>query len=549
MAAESEIHHRPRFGAAERFAPLGEWALVMLIFFVVGGAPPPDVNETHYLAKSRHYWDQSYCPGDAFFDSADAHVLFCWTFGRLAAWLPLDVSAWICRLAAWALLAAGWTALIRRTAPWLGAVPLSAALLAWLVDQANFAGEWVIGGAEGKPFAYAFAWLALAAVVRGRWTTAWILLGAASAWHVLVGGWATLAVAFVWATDATAQRPPLRSMAWGLAIGGSLALVGLAPALALERGSSDVERAAAAQIYVFERLPHHLAPLTLPTAELLKKSLRFAALTLAWAAVWRLATRERTSLPLEDYRPISQLMRFAAASLLMFATGLAIETALSSRPDLAALGLRYYWFRLADVAVPMAASGGLAFLVGRWLKDVRYAAGVGLAAVMIVLGGRHLFITSAQRLQRPWPPADRRVSDLGAWKAACFWIRDHAAADALCFIPRNHQSFKWYAERGDVGNWKDVPQNARSVTQWFARCRDLYRPPADWSDVDIAMVNWPSQLPVARVRELAQQYGFQFVVTRSGDDVTLPCVYCNDYYSVYWTPPPPASPRPRSPQP
>ena len=72
-----------------------EIALIFVVFFVAGGAPVPHVNETHYLAKAKHYWDPAWCAGDFFLESADAHTLFYWPFGWLTRWFSLPVVAWI----------------------------------------------------------------------------------------------------------------------------------------------------------------------------------------------------------------------------------------------------------------------------------------------------------------------------------------------------------------------------------------------------------------------------------------------------------------------
>ncbi|MGE3777249.1 MAG: hypothetical protein AB7F89_08700, partial [Pirellulaceae bacterium] len=74
---------RPR--AASYFQAGGwlEWCLIFALLFVVGGTLPPDVNESHYLAKAKHYWNPDWCPGDPFLESADAHLAFYWLIGWL----------------------------------------------------------------------------------------------------------------------------------------------------------------------------------------------------------------------------------------------------------------------------------------------------------------------------------------------------------------------------------------------------------------------------------------------------------------------------------
>ncbi|OYV85177.1 MAG: hypothetical protein B7Z73_14100, partial [Planctomycetia bacterium 21-64-5] len=85
-----------------------------------------------------------------------------------------------------------------------------------------------------------------------------MLLGAASAFHVLVGGWATVAAALGWLLSADAPR--LRQLWPGVAAGAALALAGIVPALALNVAAEPHIVAEANDIYVFRRLPHHLVP-------------------------------------------------------------------------------------------------------------------------------------------------------------------------------------------------------------------------------------------------------------------------------------------------
>src|SRR3989304_5580575 len=119
------------------------------------------------------------------------------------------------------------------------------------------AGEWVIGGVEAKGFAYVFVFLALEALVKDRWNGMWLLLGAAAAMHVLVGGWAAVAAGLAWLVI-RGDRPGLHSMWPGLAGGFLLSLPGLLPALLLNAATDAATIREANQIYVFPRLPHHL---------------------------------------------------------------------------------------------------------------------------------------------------------------------------------------------------------------------------------------------------------------------------------------------------
>ena len=51
---------------------------------------------------------------------------------------------------------------------------------------------------ESKVIAYVFLFLGLAMLARNRWCWVWPMLGIASGFHVLVGGWAVVAASLSW---------------------------------------------------------------------------------------------------------------------------------------------------------------------------------------------------------------------------------------------------------------------------------------------------------------------------------------------------------------
>jgi hypothetical protein len=517
-----------------------QWFLILLVFLVQGGAPPPDVNETHYLTKAKHYWDADFCPGDAFLDSADPHLVFYWSIGWLTRWASLPVTAWIGRLVCWAALAAGWLRLSRAVGMSRGGSVIAAALLVTLLDRGSFAGEWIVGGVEGKGFAYALVFTALADLARGKFSRCWIGLGVASSFHVLVGGWSVLAALGVWVWEPRAQRPALRAMVPALLLGGVLSLPGLIPALLLDRAATDATRQEAARIYVFERLPHHLALLSLDAPQV---RWRLGRLAFVWSVALGLVVILRRVDPVtapreqggESLQGLRRVGRFAAVAAMIALVGFAIEGFAGGYPNFAAGLLRFYWYRLADVAVPIAISLATAYLVGQAFQASASAPAWRWLVLVPLMGcGWHLLSTSGQRALRPVPPADRRLADPAAWRDACAWVRRSTPAEARFFIPRGAQSFRWYAHRADVGNWKDVPQNAVAVTQWFARCADLCRVVTE--DGQTSRQSEPARLGSLRIRQLAAKYPFDYVLTRNRPMLQLPTVYSNTHYAIYAVP-------------
>jgi len=511
-----------------------EILLLLAVFFVVGGAPAPHINESYYLAKAKHYWQPEWCAGDPFLESADAHLTFYWTVGWLAKWFSLPTVAWIGRVGAWLLLAISWQRLSSRIVSRPYFAVLTAILFAALIDRTNFAGEWVFGGVEGKCFAYALVFWGLAMVAEGRWRAAWPWLGLAGAFHVLVGGWATVvAGGLVWLSEPRAKRTPLLSMLPALILGGVLALPGIIPALQLTQGVSAETTAEANEIYVFDRLSHHLAPLTLRPSELTKKMIRFGAIVLGFLAIWFLSRTKRPE-------GLDRILKFALGSLALSSFGLVWELANWDRPALAASLLKYYWFRLADIAVPLAVAIGLGWLLALLLERRTKLAPL-LLVLMIALPGYWMFDLSLARYQNPTPPADRKMKDPAAWREACAWARENTPDDAMFLVPRGSQSFEWYAHRKGLVTWKDVPQDAASLVAWRDRYFDVFTK-IDEKGKRHSYGSLAEQ-GTERIGELAKKYQTNFVITRAHvaskerPPLLLPLVYSNRGYKIYATTP------------
>ncbi len=130
--------------------------------------PIPAVNEPHYLTKAKHFWNPDWGRGDLFLESSNPHYVFYSVVGSLTQWCSLEKTAGISRVAALLLLAMGFESLLslvlRGVRPIVGAVWVYLGLAA----VGNLSGEWIIGGVEGKVFAYGFAFWGAGLAVRGQ---------------------------------------------------------------------------------------------------------------------------------------------------------------------------------------------------------------------------------------------------------------------------------------------------------------------------------------------------------------------------------------------
>lgn len=530
--SEAERPARPWRAAAEV-------TLIFLVFFIQAAWPAPEVNEPHYLGKARHYWDPTWCPHDFLCQSADAHQVFYWTFGWLSRWLSLPALAWCGRVLTWGLLAWAWRRLNVALVPGFLFSVVSAALFVTLNERLQMAGEWVVGGVEAKGFAYALVLLGLGSLVRDRWGAAILFFGAASAMHVVVGGWATLAAAVAWL--ASSQRPPLKQLAWPLAGGFALALFGLAPAVALTWGANpDVVREAN-RLYVYERLYHHLLPERFPPWFVV----RHVCLVLTLAALVAWGPRDAR---------FARLYRFVAVAIAIAAMGMALSLLASAAPDFAAAVLRYYWFRLSDVIVPLGAALVATAIVARWSIALPRRSAAGLA-VLAIVAGCHLGEVVWRRHLDPFPPADstavnldgwrrhydwahddaglpdEEFAELRRWREICQWAQEETPPQAVFIVPRLAQTFRWYAGRAEVVNRKDIPQDAAGIVEWWRRNRLLYGAPPESGSLWLESL---TDLGAERLRALGAEFGADYAVTSAVPPLALERVGpINPSFAVY----------------
>jgi hypothetical protein len=233
------------------------------------------------------------------------------------------------------------------------------------------------------------------------------------------------------------------------------------------------------------------------------------------------------------------MFRFAGLALVASCMGLLLEAALRDHPLTAARVLRYYWFRQADVAVPLAVALATAQLVVALLRRQTWRS-TAAAMLPLVACGWFLAATSIKRVNDPKPPAVAKMVRYQQWQDACAWIGEHTPADARFLIPRAGHSFKWYASRSDVANYKDVPQDAASVVEWRRRCKELF-PLVERLDGKPSMQSSPDQWGTKRAKALARKYGASHIIARTYPPLNLRIVYprggddADNYYTVYET--------------
>ena len=322
------------------------------------------------------------------------------------------------------------------------------------------------------------------------------------------------------------DRPPLARLWPGMVGGAILALPGILPALQINWSVEPQIVAEANDIYVFRRLPHHLVPQSFRWPFIV----RYLLMLMFWLVV---------VLKQSHNRPLHRLNRFVITTLAVSLAGMILALLTASVPESQAALLRYYWFRLADVMLPVGiALGAVVNLAGespdsqvqspkRWWRTAGWLA---VCAALVVYGrGDYAAWTRFDNISR----ADKfgKVLSHDDWRDACQWMADNTPRDALAITPRMAQSFTWYAGRGQVVSWKDLPQNAEAVVRWWHRLEDIYAMPhpefqGRWHES-------LTELSPERLRKLGEKYGAAYLVVEAVPAIDLPRVYHNGSYAVY----------------
>jgi hypothetical protein len=317
-----------------------------------------------------------------------------------------------------------------------------------------------------------------------------------------------------------------------LFVAGVLALVGVVPALRLTWNEPAEVVSEASRIYVFERLPHHLALLRLAHDEIAQRLTRHAALLVVLGILTAVSGRISPAFARTIAAPVAprRILYFAWGAALLAFAGFTLELLLWNEPLLAARLQRYYWYRLTDFAAPMAVAIWATAAISLGI-DRRRTWGVVALAAALVFAGWHLATKAGARVLDPVPPADARLRNFSAWIDVCQWIAENTPAEAVFLTPRLNQTFKWRAGRAEVVTRKDIPQDAQSIVEWHRRIQEIYYYQDE--DGELAPIRSLGRLGTERLRELALCYGAEYVLSERHPRVALPVVYWNEEYVVY----------------
>lgn len=498
------------------------------------------INEANLLPFSRQHVETNWLPTDWYYNLPPGYrVPFIAIFGRMGAAWGFLLTSIVGRFIGYTAIASGLLFLSRRLNLRLLSLLIAIVLFlyinpAWENDvgqQGIVAGEWLIGGIEPKVIAYPLILGAIGLMLSGRYIGMMALLGLATSFHTLVGGWAFLSVAG-WLMIFRHTDLRWRSIAFMLGVYVVTSAFAILPVIQQITVQDPASLFSPSFTYVYLRTPHHLNPLVWRSGWWIKAII---LLVLLIGSKW-LLRQEKEQGEVDQAR--SGLFTFTLVSLIPFGLGL-----IAAPFDQEGKFLQYYPFRFGDLMLPLNTCLLIACVLqqrlGRSPKSFKRGCLTFLALICLIQAPA--FVKDAASLQR-FPHEQQDIDSAGT--AVCRWIQQNTPQAATIVTPPvDLTPFSWISERATIAKFKLVPPTAAGIGEWLNRLTDLSGAIDPWQNITRTQDNRDiirdrltegyNQLTTEQAAALMQKYRSNYIVTRADHQLNLPIAYRNDRYRVY----------------
>ncbi|WP_224090895.1 DUF6798 domain-containing protein [Nostoc sp. MS1] len=510
--------------------PIGLSTIIVLTFLCLRlllGDNMSAWNEVDVLPLAKQYVEPTWIPGDWYLNQSPSYrVLFQSLFGRLiVSWGFLTTSI-VGRLICYGLVAWGLVLIARQIG--LHLVALLLALPLFLTDnQGAIAGEWLVGGFETKAVAYGLVMLAIALLLKRRYSLMALLLGLATSFHVLVGGYTFLTAIGWFCVRYKTRFPRMKEWGWMLLMyftGSIFVLPAVIQQLLTPKPTGNL---ASSYIYVFLRLPHHLNPQHWYKVWwlMLIGYLLILPISVAFICLYR-PSKERST----QRNACIELLEFTLISLIPFVLGLAIAPF-----DSQGRFLQYYPFRLGDIMLPL-------FTCLLFTRAVQHFFTVKTKQKEFFIICCLLLSINVVSLSLPLPThinyvkqfPSKLTEETPESQDIYAWVKNNTAKDATVISsPVDLLNFTWLAERPIIAKWKFLPQTASGIQEWYARICDLVGVDKLTSTSPETLTEAYERLTTDQVKALMVKYKSPYIVTKVQHQLNLPVAYRNQSYVIY----------------
>lgn len=502
------------------------------------------VNEVDVLPLARQYFDSSWMPQDWYLNQPAGYRLL---FQTLVGWLIVNfgflAASIIGRLLCYLLVAMGLVLIAKQLRLSLSFLLLAIVLFTYTCEisyQGAIASEWIVGGLEAKAIAYGFVLIAISFFLTGQYIFMSLLLGCATSFHVLVGGWAFL-ICIGWFCIRSRQRLPQISKSIPLLLLSYITTSIFAISAVWQQLSipnpinSNIP--SPSFIYVFLRLSNHLNPFSWGSSQWIELIIYLLVLLGSMFLLNNKADKRRDSEKVNYSR--QSLGELALISLIPFFLGVAIAFF-----DTQGQWLQYYPFRFGDVMLPLTTC----LLFACTLEDVFFIQKSSLKSLICIT-----ILTLALSLQsidfyqellalKQFPSKQQGVS--AEWKDMSNWIRQNTTKNAVIISsPVKLANFTWLTERSTIAKFKLFSQTKTQILEQYKRLDDLSgnhslsaylaNGDLDKEKTEKILANGYNNLTTAQAETLMAKYDASYFLTNITHPLDFEIVYRKDPYILY----------------
>lgn len=479
------------------------WLCLAFLFLVVlafQGKTVPFNNEFIYLLRLQ----PGFLSNDwSFSQSANEHWLFNLVFSLPAKVLSIEVIGWIGRVTFWGVCLA---ALLKLGKSWaLSYWAIAFSIAVWLAcGQTVVNAEWIFGGFEAKPVAYACLLFALVGFSKQKIIAPSILLGLSFSFHPAIGLWAIPAVGLALLIERVAIPELVKVV--GLTF--LFSLPGLLPLLTEQTGAVPASFDDW-QFVVTKLMPYHFDPFFFLVGKQVVLGLMLA---FNLAALWK-----------SEHFAIRFIRNFQIAIAGFFILGYILR-ALDQFPL-----LRLMPMRLFPILTPIFFLFTAFYLVSK-LNFTYHKIAAGLF-VVLVIGSLHPFQKGFDQMYGTRDTWRAKPDDL---ETSYSWISKNTPKDAVIIVSPYSRNFWYLAQRAQIVSYY-YPRYER-LPEWRQRIADLTGIAQianhESSETDIGAAF--EKLSVTQVAELKQKYSANYLISRTA--YPFPVVSEAGNYKIYQLP-------------
>lgn len=497
-----------------------------------------NVNEVHFLPLAKQYADPNWVPGDWYYNQPPGYrLLFIALFGRLTLVCGFLATSIIGRLLCYTLISSGLVFLGRKLAISLPPLLLGIGLFLYVNHyQGMVAQEWLVGGVESKSFAYGFLLLAIGLMLEGYYRLMALMLGLVASFHVLVGGWAFLAVVgwLLWRRRKDfADIYYLGSILLIYLVASGFAILPVLQQLFTSTPTGSIE---ASSLFVFVRTPHHLNPRSWDSYWWLLPLVYLLVLAIS---CFLLKPKQQSEKLSPQHTARRSLAEFTLITLVPFVFGLAIAP-FDNQGKL----LQYYPFRLGDIMLPLNTCLLFVCALEQTFMGRKQQVFSLFCLLLLSVACSIQTVNFYQSLiaLTQFPGQEQGVEP--EWQDMCSWIRTHTPHNSLVISPPvEFVNFTWLTERPTIAKFRFVPSVSASVLEWYKRLSDLSGDTNPWpsrdnkqdkrGEISHALTTGYYSLQTPQVESLMLKYHADYFVTRTEQKLALPIAYQNSLYIFY----------------